>query len=206
MGKILRIGTVLCLAGCLLLPARAQTRAQRVGVLQGIYNEKMVVSLVPIPLAFSGFRIDFDCRLKDRLWLQVAPQYNCKRRDGNIKTDGFCLEANLRYFLKNASPRGFYIASGLGLDYNQIQDLYRSVPYHVNATRVGGQLQIGFQFGLWPRAVMDVYLGAAFRHAFNRYPDNGFSSLTVERMTIKPWQYHYSGLYMIAGIRIGLLL
>ena len=206
MGKRIRIWTMLCMVAFgSLLPAWGQTRAQRVGVLQGLYNERMVVSLVPIPLAFNGFRADFDCRLKDALWLQVAPQYNNKRKGTEIKQDGFCIEANVRYYLKGASPRGFYIASGLGVDYNRIQDLYRKEAYRVNATRVGGQLQLGFQFGLWPRAVMDVYVGAAFRHSFNTY-DTEASRRVVENMSVKPWNYHFSGLFMQAGIRIGLLL
>lgn len=196
---------VLSVAVCSLVPAWGQTRAQRAGVLQGIYNETMLVSLVPVPLAFNGFRADFDYRLKDALWLQVAPQYNNKRKGTDIRLDGFCLEANVRYYLKGSAPRGFYIASGLGLDYNRIQDLDETMPYRVNATRLGGQLQLGFQFGLWPRAVMDLYVGAAFRHSFNTY-DTEVSRSVVEHMSVKPWNYHFSGLFMQAGVRIGLLL
>lgn len=196
---------VLYVAACSLLPAWGQTRAQRVGVLQGIYNETMSVSLVPVPLAFNGFRADFDCRLKDALWLQVAPQYNNKRKGTDVRLDGFCFEVNVRYYLKGSTPRGFYIASGLDFDYNRIQDLYKTISYQVSATRLGGQLQLGFQFGLWPRAVMDLYVGAAFRHAFNTY-DTEASRNVVENMSIKPWNYHFSGLFMQAGVRIGLLL
>ncbi|MCM1041442.1 MAG: DUF3575 domain-containing protein [Bacteroides sp.] len=210
MKRQLNILVLLGTALCLLLPAKGQNRFQRVGNLQDMYGERFMVSLVPVPLAFNGFRVDFDCRLKDRLWLQLAPQYNCKRKNGDIKTDGFCLEANLRYYVKNSSSRGFYVASGLDFDYNIIRDYdgrdgddYYDF-YHVNSFRFGGQVQIGYSFRLWPGALMDFYVGAAFRHSFNSY-GNDESRRIVEEGDVKPWQYHFRGLFMQAGVRIGLM-
>ncbi len=202
-----RIFVCFCAVLFLLLPAKAQNRVQRARVLQGMYDENFMLSLVPVPLAFNGFRVDFDCRLRDRLWLQLGPQYDCKRKGAEIKTDGFCLEANLRYYVKNSSSRGFYVASGLGVDYNRIQDLEKvdgeEVPYKLTSTRFGGQVQIGYSFGLWPRALMDLYVGAAFRHAFNGFSDER-SRQIVENGNLKPWQYHFSGLFMQVGVRIGM--
>lgn len=200
------IGTLLCL----LLPAKAQNRFQRVDNLQDMYGENFMVSLVPVPLAINGFRMDFDCRLKDRLWLQLAPQYDYKRKNGNIKTDGFCLEANIRYYVKNSSSRGFYVASGLGIDYNKIQDFAEYQDdvyldfYKLTSFRFGGQIQLGYSFRLWPGALMDLYAGAAFRHSFNTYADEN-SRFIVEQGNVKPWQYHFSGLFMQLGVRIGLM-
>lgn len=210
MRHLIRITAVLfCVLGILQCP-QAQTRAQRVGVLQDVYGDNIMVSLVPVPLAFNGFRLDVDCRLKDRLWLQIAPQYNCKRKGVYTKLDGFCLEANVRYYLKNSSSRGFYLASGIGLDYNQIQQgktdefEVETKEYGLNSTRFGGQIQLGYSFNLWPRALMDLYVGAAFRHSFNSY-DSEDSRMAVEAGDIKPWQYHFSGLYMQVGVRIGMM-
>lgn len=188
---------------CAAFSSKAQTRAQRVDVLQDMYGENIMVSLVPVPLAFNGFRIDVDCRLKDRLWLQIAPQYNCKRKGTHTKTDGFCLEANLRYYVKNSSSRGFYVASGIGVDYNRIQEGDLIGFYRLNSTRIGGQLHVGYSFRLWPRALMDFYAGAAFRHSFNAYSDI-YSQNIVEK-GVKPWQYHFSGLYLQVGVRIGMM-
>lgn len=210
MKRQLHILVVIGALLCLLLPAKGQNRFQRVGNLQDMYGDRFMVSLVPVPLAFNGFRVDFDCRLKDRLWLQIAPQYNCKRKNGDIKTDGFCLEANVRYYVKNSTSRGFYVASGLGIDYNRIQDYNRKDDdiyldfYKLSSFRFGGQLQVGYSFRLWPCALMDLYVGAAFRHSFNSYGDEA-SRLIVETGNLKPWQYHFSGLFMQAGVRIGLM-
>lgn len=213
-------------AGLLLLsrPCHAQTKALRSDNLQAVFQENMSVSLVPLPLFFNGFRVDFDCRLKDRLWLQVAPQYNCRRMGESTRTDGFCLEVNARYYVFRNSARGFYIASGLGVDYNQITENSADFPeggrgkvkraqenigftgeYSVNAFRFGGQVQLGWQVSLWPRTVMDFYVGAAFRHSFNSYADPVSEQIGMN-IPIRPWMYQFSGIYMQAGIRIGLML
>lgn len=223
---------VLCVsvavAGLLLLsrPCHAQTKALRSDNLQAVFQENMSVSLVPLPLFFNGFRVDFDCRLKDRLWLQVAPQYNCRRKGENTHTDGFCLDVNARYYVFRNSARGFYIASGLGVDYNQITENSEDFPevpngkrslkrhqgnigfegqYSVNAFRFGAQVQLGWQISLWPRTVMDFYVGAAFRHSFNSYSD-AVSEQIGTNIPIRPWMYQFSGIYMQAGVRIGLML
>ncbi len=208
------------------LPCRAQTKALRSDNLQAVFQENMSVSLVPLPLFFNGFRVDFDCRLKDRLWLQVAPQYNCRRKGEKTRTDGFCLDVNARYYVFRNSARGFYIASGLGVDYNQITEYSEDFSaakkgkggigrnqgnigfegeYSVNAFRFGAQVQLGWQISLWPRTVMDFYVGAAFRHSFNSYADPVSEQIGTS-IPIRPWMYQFSGIYMQAGIRIGLML
>lgn len=215
-----RIGKIgLCLfSGLLFLaavsPARAQNKFQRVGILQDLYGEKMSVSLVPLPLFFHGFRIDWDYRLKDNLWLQVAPQYDCKRKGSLTRTDGFCLDVNARYYVSGNSARGFYVASGLALDFNRIaQATYVDGSdqgtlkdfYQVDATRFGGQFLIGYQLGLWPRTVMDFYVGAAYRYSFNSFRDES-SRMVMQTKEIQPWNYQYSGMYLQVGVRIGLML
>lgn len=208
-------------------PCHAQTKALRSDNLQAVFQENMSVSLVPLPLFFNGFRVDFDCRLKDRLWLQVAPQYNYRRKGEKTRTDGFCLDVNARYYVFRNSARGFYIATGLGLDYNQITESSGDFPdaptkgkgklkrhqgnigfegeYSVDAFRFGAQVQLGWQISLWPRTVMDFYIGAAFRHSFNSYSD-AVSEQIGTNIPIRPWMYQFSGVYMQAGIRIGLML
>lgn len=209
----LKIFVVVCLLTAIFQSARAQN-AQRVGDVQSEYDERFMVSLVPLPLAFNGFRFDFDSRLKDNLWLQLAPQYNYKRKGANIKIDGLCFEANMRYYAGRSSSHGFYVASGLGADYNRIQDVITETaqgnpeeeietPYKLTALRVGGQLQVGYSFGLWPGALLDVYAGAAFRHSFNSFSDEA-SRTIVENGDWRPWHYHFSGLFMQAGIRLGM--
>lgn len=186
-------------------PLQAQTRAQRVNVLQDLYGDRMMVSLVPLPLFFNGFRVDFDCRLKDDLWLQIAPQYNYRRKGDVSRTDGFCMEADLRYYVMG-SPYGFYVSSGLGLDYNQISDNNRDQEfYKVNSVRLGSQLHIGYQFRLWRRAVFDFYIGAAFRYAVNSFPSSSYEA-AMDKVELKPWNYQFGGIFMQTGIRIGLLL
>ena len=218
MGKRLRESGRIWLSGLfvlgILFPACAQTRAQRSRNLQDLYGENMSVSLVPLPLFFHGFRIDYDCRLKDNLWLQVAPQYNCKRKGALTRTDGFCLDVNARYYVFGSDARGFYVASGLAVDFNRIAEAFYGSGmedgqvtdfYQVDATRLGGQVLIGYQLGLWPRAVMDFYVGAAYRYAIHSFLDEA-SQACMQGIEIKPWNFQYGGLYLQAGIRIGLML
>lgn len=226
-----RVCVSVAVAGLMFLslsrPCHAQTKALRSDNLQAVFQENMSVSLVPLPLFFNGFRVDFDCRLKDRLWLQVAPQYNYRRKGEKTRTDGFCLDVNARYYVFRNSARGFYIATGLGLDYNQITESSGDFPdaptkgkgklkrhqgnigfegeYSVDAFRFGAQVQLGWQISLWPRTVMDFYIGAAFRHSFNSYSDP-VSEQIGTNIPIRPWMYQFSGVYMQAGIRIGLML
>ena len=226
-----RVCVSVAVAGLMFLllsrPCHAQTKALRSDNLQAVFQENMSVSLVPLPLFFNGFRVDFDCRLKDRLWLQVAPQYNYRRKGEKTRTDGFCLDVNARYYVFRNSARGFYIATGLGLDYNQITESSGDFPdaptkgkgklkrhqgnigfegeYSVDAFRFGAQVQLGWQISLWPRTVMDFYIGAAFRHSFNSYSD-AVSEQIGTNIPIRPWMYQFSGVYMQAGIRIGLML
>ena len=230
------VGLLLSLALCLALPLQAQNRAQRSNALHQIYTENHMLSLVPVPLFFNGFRIDYDVRLKDNLWLNVAPQFNYRRKaerpakhymkinrnepieagSGNelpvytLSQTGFCLEANLRYYQPNtgrgAATGGLYYATGLGVEYNQSDRLNsEDTPYAVNTTRLGTQIQIGYMVRMWPRATFDIYIGAAWRYALNKFADTGDEAIMMKDAQ-RSWTYQYNGIFAEAGIRIGFML
>lgn len=203
--NIIKYLAVLFLGGALAIPVQAQKRTQRVDVLQGMYSENVMVSLVPLPLFFHGFRVDVDFRLKDNLWLQLAPQYNYYRKSGIDRIDGFCFDANLRYYVKGSSARGFYVGSGLAFDFNQVSEQKDIGFYKVNSPRFGSQLMVGYQLNLWRRAVLDFYIGAAYRYAFNSFEKDEYRQV-MESLRIDPWEYQFGGVYMQAGVRIGLML
>lgn len=196
---------VLCLNLYSMWDIQAQTRTQRSTATHQIYTENHLISLVPVPLFFHGFRVDYDARLKDQLWLNVAPQLNYQRKPSDtMSLTGFCLELNLRFF----EPRlkGLYFAAGLGFEYNESsKNNSNGNFYSVNTTRMGAQIQLGYMVKMWPRTMFDVYIGAAFRYAINKYPQASYEQLfKVDR--VRPWSYQFSGVFMEAGIRIGFML
>ncbi len=128
-GRIWGLGLVLLGAMLLMQPVQAQNRAQRSSAVHQMYAENHMVSLVPIPVFFDGFRVDYDVRVMDNLWLNVAPQLNYRRKLqrpaeqyqvkkfdlwknlGLKKTQlpaytlnqtGVCLDLNLRYYHPHA--------------------------------------------------------------------------------------------------------
>lgn len=214
---------------------QAQNRFQRSQALQQIHSENHQISLVPVPLFFNGFRIDYDARIKDNLWLNVAPQFNYRRKaerparhyskrnvhptnEGGyenlpvytLNQTGFSLEVNLRYYQPNTSrselTSGLYYAAGIGLEYNQCDRLNSTdTPYAVNTTRLGTQVQIGYMLRLWPRATFDIYLGGAWRYALNQFT-NPADEAVMKLDAQHSWTYQYSGIFLEAGIRIGFML
>ena len=231
------LGLALGLALCAALPLRAQNRAQRSNAIHQMYSENHMLSLVPVPLFFNGFRIDYDCRLQDNLWLNVAPQFNYKRKDGRpdgqyskvnmnapleaegnnklpvytLNQTGFCLELNLRYYQPGtgngtSSTGGLYYAAGLGMEYNMCDRLNsEDTPYSVNTTRIGTQIQIGYLCRMWPRAMFDIYIGAAWRQALNSFKNPEYEAIMMKDAQ-HSWTYQYSGIFAEAGIRIGFML
>lgn len=230
------LGLALGLALCAALPLQAQNRAQRSNAIHQMYSENHMVSLVPVPLFFNGFRIDYDCRLQDNLWLNVAPQFNYKRKDGrpdkqyskvNMNTPlnaegsnklpvytlnqtGFCLELNLRYYQpgtgNGTNAGGLYYAAGLGMEYNMCDRLNsEDTPYSVNTTRIGTQIQIGYLCRMWPRAMFDIYIGAAWRQAINSFKNPEYEAIMMKDAQ-RSWTYQYNGIFAEAGIRIGFML
>ncbi|MEG1718224.1 MAG: hypothetical protein RRX93_05600 [Bacteroidales bacterium] len=202
---------VVMLSLCLCVPSFAQNRTQKSNAIHKLYGENFMVSLVPIPLFFHGFRVDLDARIKDNLWINIAPQYNYHRslhnyqKTDTLRLNGFCLEVNMRYYEPRA--KGLYFAVGLGVDYNIINEFNKKNQqfYSVNSTRLGGQIQMGYMVKMWPRAVFDVYIGAAFRGTINKYSQEQYKQ-NMEYGGVKPWSYAFGGVFMEAGVRIGLML
>ena len=215
-------------------PVQAQTRAQRSTAVHQMYAENHIVSLVPIPVFFDGFRVDYDARIKDNLWLNVAPQLNYRRKmerpveqykkidvtkplDAENKLPvytlnqtGMSLELNLRYYHPtadgNQQVKGLYYAAGIGLDYNQFSRLNsRDQFYTVNTMRLGSQIQLGYMWRMWPKAIFDFYFGGMWRYAIHSFSAPEYKDF-MKADPIRPWTHLYSGVFLEAGVRIGFVL
>ena len=232
------LGLLLSLALCAALPSQsqAQNRAQRSNALHQLYAENHMLSLVPVPLFFNGFRIDYDTRLKDNLWLNVAPQFNYRRKaerphghysriDRNepidARTDnklpvytlnqtGFCLELNLRYYQPNTSrsayTSGLYYAAGIGVEYNRCDRLNSEDTPYAVNTT---RLGTQIQIGYMLRMWPRATFDIYLGGAW-RYALNNFANPADEAVmkldAQRSWTYQYNGIFMEAGIRIGFML
>ena len=230
------LGLVLGLALCASLPLMAQNRAQRSIAIHQMYSENHMLSLVPVPLFFNGFRIDYDYRLKDNLWLNVAPQFNYRRKadrpDGQYKKvnmnapldaeenalpvytlnqTGFCLELNLRYYQPGTNRQadhtgGLYYAAGLGFEYNQ-SDRLNSEDTPYSVNTTRIGTQI--QIGYLCRMWPRATFDIYIGAAW-RNAINGFKNPEHEAIMMKDvqrsWTYQYNGIFAEAGIRIGFML
>ena len=230
------LGLALGLALCAALPLRAQNRAQRSNAIHQIYSENHMLSLVPVPLFFNGFRIDYDCRLQDNLWLNVAPQFNYKRKDGRpngqyskvnmnapldaagsnklpvytLNQTGFCLELNLRYYQpgtgNGSTTGGLYYAAGLGVEYNMCDRLNSEDTPYSVNT-----MRIGtqIQIGYMCRLWPRATFDIYAGGAW-RNAINSFAQPEYEAIMMKDaqrsWTYQYNGIFLEAGVRIGFML
>lgn len=234
-GRIWVLSLVVCMTMGLMQPVQAQTRAQRSTAVRQMYAENHIVSLVPVPVFFDGFRVDYDVRIKDNLWLNVAPQVNYRRKlarpekhykyfkvndpfsDENklpvytLNLTGMSLKLNLRYYQPRENSdiqktSGLYYAVGIGMDYNQHHRLSsRNEAYDVNTMRIGSQAYIGYMGRMWPKATFDFYFGGAWRYAIHSFSQPEYKAL-LKMDPIRPWTYLYSGVFLEAGIRIGFVL
>ena len=177
-------------------------------VLHPVFAERAIVSLVPLPIIFNGFRVDVDVRISDNIWLHIAPRVNLKAAADDLSkfVKGGGVDINARYYIKN-KPIGLYFSTGLGAEYNQLGDITKKTKlyYEVTAIRFGGQTYLGYSLQLWPRCVLDIYAGATFRYSQNFFPTDEYKSV-VENVRANPFSYHFSGVCFDGGVRIGTTL
>jgi hypothetical protein len=195
---------------CPALVQAQETKYNKTDILHPVFSEKVMISLVPVPIIFNGFRVDADIRLADNLWLNIAPRFNLKIAQQDIPNSKFVrgggLDINARYYMGN-KPIGFYISAGLGMEYNQVGDFIKKANEYLEVTslRFGGQAYLGYSFRLWPRCVMDFYVGATFRYSSNSFVDEK-SLNTYNNIRVNPFSYYFSGICFDGGVRIGITL
>lgn len=169
-------------------------------------ENKYMLSLVPLPLIVHAFEVDFDVKLKEQLWLSIAPQYNNDKKELN----GFGLSVNLRYY--DAKYKHLYYSIGGFFDANHVRGTTNSdkqnpshpVDYDVNSARIGGQIQIGGIFQIFPRTTLDVFGGFGFRHGIMyKFSEN---SSIIEMRNLNINSYLKGGAVIQLGVRIGVLL
>jgi acetyltransferase-like isoleucine patch superfamily enzyme len=198
---------LLFVAGVFNLNAQ-KTKYNGSNVLHPVFSEKVIVSLVPVPLIFNGFRVDVDVRINDNIWLNIAPRINIKPaiEIGSKFIFGGGLDINARYYIQN-KPLGFYVSTGLGAEYNSLGDNIKKTKeyYEITAIRFGGQTHVGYSFHLWSRCTMDIYAGTTFRNSINSFPNEEYKGI-INNKRPSPFSYYFSGVCFDGGIRIGITL
>ncbi|MDR1739753.1 MAG: hypothetical protein LBR45_03255 [Bacteroidales bacterium] len=186
------------------------TQYNKTDILHPVFSEKVMISLVPVPIIFNGFRVDADIRLGDNLWLNIAPRFNLKVAADTASefVYGGGLDINARYYVRN-TPDGFYISAGLGAEYNRLADIIKKPKpaqyLEVTSLRFGGQAHLGYSIRLWPDCSMDFYVGATFRYSSNSFVDDK-SQEVYDKIKINPFSYYFSGICFDGGIRISITL
>lgn len=141
-------------------------------------------------------------------------------RNGRVRGAG--LQLQHRFYLGPAPtagrvPTGFYLGYAphvqfFNLRFDRLQWYeapgpgglpylyYGPVGYHENVLRYGVAAQVGYQWPLGRRALLDVYAGLGVRqsHYWSRLGDSQFRS--------GPSDYASRGLYVPAGFKLGVLL
>ncbi|MEG1762597.1 MAG: hypothetical protein RR256_03190 [Bacteroidales bacterium] len=168
-------------------------------------ENRFMLSFTPLPLIVHAFEVDFDVKLKDQLWLSIAPQYN-KRKDS---LNGFGLSINVRYY--DPQFKGLYYGVGAFFDYNHVVDISNNnrqnpknpICYDVQSKRIGAQIIIGGLFQIFPRTTLDIFGGFGFRQGFYKFAEG---SEIIEMRNLKFSSYLKQGFNVQLGIRLGFLL
>ncbi len=170
----------------------------------------LMVSLVPQYAFQSGFRMDFDRPLNDRNWIQLAPMFfagnNVEMSITTVdKLGGVALHAYHRYY-PDASRDRFqpYLAWGPGFQHYALDYKVRNgnvrVGKHTNINRIGADLTLGF-VSQGSALFFDCYAGAGIRQAyFSGDKDTG------ERFDDTFIDFGYSGVLLVAGVRVGVMI
>ncbi|MBK9291655.1 MAG: hypothetical protein IPM52_08530 [Bacteroidetes bacterium] len=165
----------------------------------------VMISLVPQYAFQSGFRFDVDLPLRDHHWIQLAPVFYAGNNvemsvNSADKLGGVGLHAYHRFYPEPSfTHRRPYLAWGpvvqhFSLDYSLYNGNARTRK-HSNINRLGADLTVGLvlEGGTF---FFDVFAGSGIRQAFL----SGDKDVTFNDMIL---DYGYSGVTLVAGIRIG---
>ncbi|MFC2086554.1 hypothetical protein ACFLSA_00095 [Bacteroidota bacterium] len=189
-------------------------------------NFKLLVMGVPQHLIIHGIRVDFDYRLEGNKWLIFSPQlYLNKIPQGteylwfNVNKFeellGFGMAITQKNILsRKSSPSGFYIAYGATYNYTKTKNAdYAWVPYVENTityydrqpldyevilNKIGGNAIIGYQNEIYPKLILDGFIGFGLRYSFRDAPENTFLNYSDFE-----GDYGYTGTLFVGGIRLG---
>ncbi|MFW6222218.1 MAG: hypothetical protein ACOC3T_01265 [Bacteroidota bacterium] len=173
-----------------------------------------IISFVPQYLINSGIRVDYDIRLSDRHWLQLAPQIYLRDRSSSDPEEYYpdyhqLYGAGLflyhkQYLKQNSEPEGAYLSYGLTYNYfylNYDEEWVNSyVERYSKINKLGGDIIIGISTILFDYVTLDIYAGLGVRYSLldsdaeNPRHFNDFYS-----------DFGYTGNMMSLGLRLGVI-
>lgn len=176
---------------------------------------KNTLYLVPLNLASSGLRIDFEHQIGEstRNWISVGPQYYFKNisESGNFmfvdytnaKFRGAGLELAFKHLLSDKVFEGnAYYSVGFSYQHFKIEDFENTSAGTVTFDKLGSHFIIGYQANSTELLSIDMFTGLGFRYAFEELEGNIRNDFTGS----PSWNFGYSGPALLLGIKIGVSL
>lgn len=168
----------------------------------------VMISLVPQYAFQSGFRVDVDLPLNDHHWLQLAPVFYAGNNvEMSITTadklGGVALHAFHRFYPDPVRDRWQpYLAWGPSFQYYALDYKVRNgnirTDKHTNIIRIGMDLT-GGMVAHGSTFFFDFYAGAGIRQAFLSGDKD-----TGEKFNDTFLDFGYSGVLLVAGVRVGI--
>ncbi|MDP2423069.1 MAG: hypothetical protein U1C46_03010 [Bacteroidales bacterium] len=173
-----------------------------------------MISFVPQFLINNGIRIDYDRRLNEKHWLQLAPQFYLREHSvtpDNDVTNKFnrLVGAGLHVyhrFYPGAGPghNGVYISYGLTGQYFDMQYdekiLTNSVERYSRITKAGAEINVGSTVKFFDLFIVDFFTGLGFKYSFLKT-----DAVKPKRFNNFYTDYGYTGNILNLGVRIGLM-
>jgi hypothetical protein len=170
---------------------------------ESIHDGKSTVMLSPQYLSINQLRIEFDQKITEGHWITLAPHY-VQDMQQYKEQNGFGLVATYKYFLRK-TPLYF----GVGGQFTQ--NTYENYAfdntsktklwmYQSKALQYGPNILSGSYFRVYPYLFIDLYYGLGYR--FTKLS----SSDGLDHFDRSFLGYDYSGVALLFGVRIGVML
>jgi hypothetical protein len=175
----------------------------QIRVRENIQDGKTLIMLTPQYLRVDQLRIEIDRRIADRHWITLAPHYVQNFQQYQTHS-GFGLVATYKFFFGTSS----YLGGGLQFTHHTInnyaRDEYINMDevwlYKTDITQYGINAIVGRYVRLLPHLFGDIYGGFGYRYSETKSSDgiNHFG-----KGLLSP---NYTGLTLVLGVRIGIML
>ncbi len=179
------------------------------------YKHNRIISIVPSYLITHGIRIDYDFKIKERNWIQLAPQFYLKEnRDYNTEYEylddysqhvgaGLHLYHKI-YFEDNFSTYNPYISYGPVYQFHKLNydESYfnNTIERSTSINKFGTDLIFGVMYSFNRFFAIDFYGGVGFRYSI--YSTNAD---VLRKFNESYSDFGYKGNLLTLGIRISFL-
>lgn len=188
-------------------------KAQEIQTSEPLPYPESIISIVPQYLIMNGIRVDYDKKIRDQHWLQIAPQFYLSEKkpakDYHIPKFNNLLGTGLNLYHKyypsaNRVLSNVYISYGVAWQYFNIKYDEAIFNNHVerysNIHKMGGDVNIGVLSLLSSHIALDLYAGLGFRYASIKSDAN-----SPKKFDEFFSDYGYTGNIINLGFRISIL-